>query len=63
MVNFVAAIDFCYGECCIAFSTRVLQSENERSVMMLTFIFHTGGGATSKWRGVGVFWREGGHCQ
>jgi len=46
MVNFVAAIDFCYGECCIAFSTRVLQSENERSIGMLAFIIFCSSGAT-----------------
>jgi len=55
MADCSAAIDFVYGECCIGFSTRVLWSEKERSVGMLTFIFWTGG-VTSKWRGAGVLW-------
>jgi len=39
MVNDFAAIEFCYGDCSIALSTRVLWRKNERSSRMLASIF------------------------
>jgi len=59
MVIFGAAVRFCYGVWCVAFSTMVLLQEKERIVELIAFIFCSRVARYTCCR-LNVFRREGG---